>query len=77
MTIQEAITSDPEILGGTYVFTGTRVPVKNLFDYLNGGDAYTVFLADFDYVSEEQVLAVLESSKQSFTKNEDILASAA
>ena len=77
MTIQEAITSDPEILGGTYVFKGTRVPVKNLFDYLNSGDAYTVFLADFDYVSEEQVLAVLESLKQSFTKNEDILASAA
>ena len=77
MTIQEAIVSDPDILGGIYVFKGTRVPVKNLFDYLNSGDAYTVFLSDFDYVAEEQVLAVLDSLKQDFAKNDKTITSAA
>ncbi len=69
MTIQESIVSDPEILNGTPVFRGTRVPVKNLFDYLNNGDSYTVFLSDFDYVAEAQVLAVLESLKLQFSHN--------
>jgi uncharacterized protein (DUF433 family) len=77
MTLEEAIVSDPELLNGTPVFRGTRVPVKNLFDYLNNGDAYTAFLSDFDYVSEEQVLAVLESLKAKFLSNNAYFASAA
>ena len=42
------INIDPEILGGTPVFDGTRVPIKNLFDYLETGDSIEVFLEDFE-----------------------------
>ncbi len=77
MTLKEAIVSDPEILGGTPVFRGTRVPVKNLFDYLNHGDSYLAFLADFDYITEEQVRAVLEFAKHNFFSNGQSFASAA
>jgi uncharacterized protein (DUF433 family) len=52
--------SDPEILGGTPVFKGTRVPVKSLFDHLKAGDSIEVFLDGFPSVTREQVLAVLE-----------------
>jgi len=52
--------SDPEIMGGTPVFVGTRVPVENLFDHLKGGDSIEVFLDGFPSVKREQVLAVLE-----------------
>lgn len=54
------IESDPEKLGGTPVFRGTRVPIQNLFDYLEGGDSLDVFLDDFPTVSREQVVGVLE-----------------
>ena len=53
---------DSEILGGTPVFNGTRVPVKNLFDYLETGETIEIFMQDFDSVSREQVLKVLELS---------------
>jgi uncharacterized protein (DUF433 family) len=52
--------SDPEILGGTLVFKGTRVPVRSLFDHLKAGDSIEVFLDGFPSVTREQVLAVLE-----------------
>ena len=52
--------SDREILGGTLVFVGTRVPVQGLFDHLKGGDSIEVFLDGFPSVKREQVLAVLE-----------------
>jgi uncharacterized protein (DUF433 family) len=55
---------DPEILGGTPVFFGTRVPIKNLFDYLETGDSIELFLEDFDGVSKEQVIKVLEMSQK-------------
>ena len=58
------INIDPEILGGTPVFFGTRVPVKNLFDYLESGDSIEVFLEDFEGVSKEQVIKVLEMSQK-------------
>ena len=45
------INIDPEILGGTPVFFGTRVPIKNLFDYLETGDTIEIFLEDFEGVS--------------------------
>ena len=54
------INIDPEILGGTPVFFGTRVPIKNLFDYLETGDTIEIFLEDFESVSREQVIKVLE-----------------
>lgn len=60
--ISPAIHTDPEILGGTPVFHGTRVPVKNLFDYLESGETIDYFLDDFDGVKREQVIAVLEMS---------------
>lgn len=57
---EQVIHSDPEILGGTPVFVGTRVPVRNLIDYLEGGDSLDEFLDDFPSVSKEQAVAVLE-----------------
>ena len=56
--------SDPEIMGGTPVFVGTRVPVESLFDHLKGGDSIEVFLDGFPSVKREQVLAVLELVEQ-------------
>ncbi|HET9228403.1 MAG TPA: DUF433 domain-containing protein [Thermoanaerobaculia bacterium] len=52
--------SDPEILGGTPVFVGTRVPVQTLVDYLEGGYSVEGFLDNFPSVRREQVNAVLE-----------------
>lgn len=58
------INIDPEILGGTPVFYGTRVPIKNLFDYLESGESIDYFLDDFDGVQREQVIKVLELSQR-------------
>ena len=52
--------SDPEIMSGTPVFVGTRVPVESLFDHLKAGDSIEVFLDGFPSVKREQVLAVLD-----------------
>ena len=57
------ITCDPEIVSGTPVFAGTRVPIKNLFDYLKGGHDLAEFFEDFPSVSEEQARGVLELAK--------------
>jgi uncharacterized protein (DUF433 family) len=57
--MEKVIHSDPEILGGTPVFFGTRVPVKNLFDYLETGENIDNFLQDFDTVHREQAVQVL------------------
>lgn len=57
------VTIDPQILGGTPVFTGTRVPVKNLFDYLEAGDSLEVFLDAFPSVTREQAVAALELAR--------------
>jgi uncharacterized protein (DUF433 family) len=57
------ITSSPDILAGTPVFSGTRVPVQTLFDYLEGGDSIDEFLEQFPSVKRQQVLQVLEQSK--------------
>ena len=64
MVTARLIERDPEKLGGTPVFFGTRVPVKNLFDYLEAGDSLDAFLDDFPTVSREQALGVLEASKE-------------
>jgi len=58
------IHSDPEILGGTPVFIGTRVPVKNLLDYLEKGRPLDVFLDDFPTVTRAQAIAALEEAKE-------------
>jgi uncharacterized protein (DUF433 family) len=58
------ITTNPKILGGTPVFSGTLVPVKNLFDYLEVGESIEEFLADFPSVTKKQVLTVLGFSQQ-------------
>jgi len=60
----EIIHSDPEILGGTPVFTGTRVPVRSLFDHLEAGDSIDVFLEGFPSVGRDQVIALLEMSQE-------------
>jgi uncharacterized protein (DUF433 family) len=57
------ITIDPQIHSGSPVFTGTRVPVKTLFDHLEAGDSLEVFLDDFPSVSREQAIAVLEEAR--------------
>lgn len=65
--IAELITCDPEIVSGTPVFAGTRVPIKNLFDYLEGGQDLAEFFEDFPSVSEEQARGVLELAKDSLS----------
>jgi uncharacterized protein (DUF433 family) len=67
------INIDPEILGGTPVFYGTRVPIKNLFDYLETGDSIETFLDDFDGVKREQVIKVLEMSQKLIETSTGIL----
>ena len=63
-TVQERVfKSDPEILGGTPVFAGTRVPVQNLIDYLEGGESIEDFLDGFPSVQRTQVIAVIEAAK--------------
>lgn len=59
--------SDPEILGGTPVFVGTRVPFRALIDYLEGGHSVDEFLDDFPTVSRDQVLAGLEAAHDAVT----------
>jgi len=64
MKVSEVINVDKDILGGTPVFMGTRVPVKNLFDYLEAGDSLNDFLDDFDYIPKEYCLTILKVSEQ-------------
>lgn len=55
--------TDPEIMGGTPVFVGTRVPLQNLIDYLQSGESIEDFLDGFPSVGREQVVAVIEAAK--------------
>ena len=57
--------SDPDILGGTPVFVGTRVPVRSLFDYLEGGESLDEFLRQFPSVKREQAIAALDVARES------------
>ena len=61
------VSIDPEVMSGVPVFAGTRVPVQNLFDYIEGGEDLSEFLDDFPSVSKEAALAVLEMAKKSLT----------
>jgi uncharacterized protein (DUF433 family) len=62
--MKRVIHSDPEVLGGTPVFVGTRVPVQNLIDYLEAGDTIDKFLSSFPSVSREQAIAALELARE-------------
>ena len=62
------IHSDPEILGGTPVFAGTRVPAQALIDYLEGGHPLDEFLDDFPSVSRQQAIAALELARDALLR---------
>lgn len=66
---QKLVEIDPEKLGGTPVFYGTRVPIQNLFDCLEAGETIDEFLDQFPTVAREQALAVLEASKAELLTN--------
>jgi uncharacterized protein (DUF433 family) len=57
------ITIYPEVMSGTPVFTGTRVPIQNLFDYIEAGDDLLEFLDDFPSISKDAAIALLEMAK--------------
>jgi uncharacterized protein (DUF433 family) len=61
---EEIIHSSPEVLGGTPVFTGTRVPIRSLFDHLEAGESIDDFLDGFPSVRRDQVIALLEISQE-------------
>ncbi len=65
--ISRVVHSDPDILGGTPVFVGTRVPMRTLLDYLEAGDSLEVFLDHFPSVSREQAISALELAKEMLT----------
>ena len=67
MPHQSVVVSDPEILGGTPCFRGTRVPVDSLIDYLEAGDSLGEFLDNFPSVSREAAIAALEEAKTLLT----------
>jgi uncharacterized protein (DUF433 family) len=69
-----AIQIDPDILGGTPCFAGTRVPVKTLFDLLERGRTVDYFLEGFPTVSRDQVIAVLETARERLFASADAVA---
>ena len=66
-TFESVVRRDPDVLGGTPVFAGTRVPVKTLLDYLAAGDSLERFLDHFPSVSHDQAVAALELAKDLLT----------
>lgn len=64
MESTRAVHSDPEIMGGTPVFVGTRVPFQTFIDYLEAGHSLSEFLDDFPTVHREQAIAALEEAKE-------------
>ncbi len=67
MPLQSVVLSDPEILGGTPCFRGTRVPVDSMIDCLEAGDSLSEFLDNFPSVSHEAAIAALEEAKALLT----------
>jgi uncharacterized protein (DUF433 family) len=68
MLASSVIHTDPEILGGTPVFIGTRVPLKTLMDYFEGGHPLDDFLDDFPSVTREQAVAALEEAQEALSQ---------
>jgi uncharacterized protein (DUF433 family) len=62
----EVVQRSPDVLGGTPVFAGTRVPVQNLLEYLEGGERLDDFLEDFPTVTREQAVAFLERAASAY-----------
>ena len=62
------ITSSPDVMGGTPIFAGTRVPVQTLLDYLKAGESIDDFLEGFPTVTRKQVIAFLEEAEEQITK---------
>ena len=79
MDVRKVITIDKEILGGTPVFTGTRVPIESLFDHLESGHTLDEFLDDFPSVQKQQAVDILEAANKIMTsdKLEQLYASVA
>jgi uncharacterized protein (DUF433 family) len=69
MKENHVIERSQDVLGGTPVFTGTRVPVKTLIDYLRAGDGLEDFLQDFPTVTREQAVAALEIAKEALVQD--------
>ena len=63
MKLEQIVHSDPEIVSGEPVFVGTRVPLQNLIDYLEGGESIEDFLDGFPSVKRAQVITVIEAAK--------------
>ena len=63
LPVREIITREPEVLDGTPVFRGTRVPFQTLLDYLEGGETLNEFLDDFPTVTREAAVSALEQAK--------------
>ena len=68
------ISRDPEILGGTPVFAGTRVPIKAIFDYLEAGDDLDEFLDDFPSVSRDQAIGILTVARENLIDDNEAAA---
>lgn len=69
MEDKQLILTSPDILGGTPVFAGTRVPIKNLIDYLEAGDSLDAFLDDFPSVSRNHAIQVLELAREALVSH--------
>lgn len=65
MTVEPAIVVDPEVMNGTPCFRGTRVPFRNLIDYLEGGHSLSEFLDQFPTISREMAVQALEEAMRS------------
>lgn len=65
---EQIITSSPDVMGGTPVFSGTRVPVQTLLDYLKAGESIDDFLEGFPTVSRAQIIALLEEAEEQLVK---------
>jgi uncharacterized protein (DUF433 family) len=74
MDIKNVVEVDPKKMSGTPVFRGTRVPIGHLFELLEGGETVDEFLDQFPTVSREQVLGVLELSKESLLSHDEVVA---
>src|ERR1043165_8474410 len=72
MKLEAIAHSDPETLGGTLVFAGTRVPVQSLFDHLEAGDSIDDFLEGFPSVKREQVIAVLKEFRKELLRSSSL-----
>lgn len=68
------INRDPEVLGGTPVFVGTRVPVRILFEYLEAGDSLDIFLDSYPGVTKEQAIGLLEIAREQVAGSDEAAA---